>query len=598
MMNTTTTTAATATAPRRQTFWRLIGFLKPYQWAYFASLIGLAVVLAAERTFMGYVIKLFVDAITGGGIGQLVNSVETWAVFLAVWIPLNLLLSYLWRSITIRAVANLRQTIFSRLQRLPLGYHELRHSGDLVSVLTNDVTTAEQAFQQDMLSLFNATLQGVSAAAFMLVLNWQLALVVFMCGMAPLIINALFVDTLRKASEVIQARLGGMSERMADLLAGYQVVRTYSLGDWILGRFGVANNDLLKSSLHKVRLDAILTGANGLGAILLLLVPMGLGSFMVLQGTSTFGTLVALIQLNNGLQYFVHTISGTISRIQSALAAADRIGAVLDAELEPERYSVTSAPDARLPSVNGPSPLLEFQDVTFGYNGDQPVLNGMTFQVRQGQVVAFVGPSGGGKSTLFKLLLGCYPVRKGNGYVAGKNINGYRLSDLREQFAYIPQDAYLYSGSILDNILYGKPGATKDEAIAAANAANAHGFISEFPEGYDTLVGERGARLSGGQRQRIAIARALLKDAPVLLLDEATSALDSESEELVQQALGVLMHGRTVMVIAHRLSTIDGADVIYALDDGKVVESGTSAELIERKGLFYRLHELQFHDQP
>jgi ATP-binding cassette subfamily B protein len=588
-------TTITSAAPRRQTLWRLIGFLQPLHWAYFASLIGLAVVLATERTFMGYVVKLFIDAITGGGMGMLVNSVETWAVFLVVWIPVSVLLSYVWRSVTIRAVANLRQTIFSHLQRLPLGYHELRHSGDLVSVLTNDVTTAEQAFQQDMLNLFNATLQGISAAAFMLVLNWQLALLVFVCGLAPLIINALFVNSLRSASEVIQARVGGMSERMADLLAGYQVVRTYSLGDWILGRFGATNRDLLKSSLHKVRLDAMLTGMSGMGGILLLLVPLGVGSFMVLQGMTTFGTLVALIQLNNGLEYFVNTISGSISRIQTALAAADRIGAVLDASLEPDRYGeITSVP---LPSTSGHVPLLEFRDVTFGYNGDQPVLNGMTFQVQQGQVVAFVGPSGGGKSTLFKLLLGCYPVRKGSGYVAGKDINGYRLSDLREQFAYIPQDAYLYSGSILDNILYGKPGATKDEAIGAAKAANAHGFISEFPEGYDTMVGERGARLSGGQRQRIAIARALLKDAPVLLLDEATSALDSESEELVQQALGVLMEGRTVMVIAHRLSTVEGADVIYALEDGKVVEAGTSAELLERKGLFYRLHELQFREQ-
>jgi ABC-type multidrug transport system fused ATPase/permease subunit len=220
----------------------------------------------------------------------------------------------------------------------------------------------------------------------------------------------------------------------------------------------------------------------------------------------------------------------------------------------------------------------------------------MSFQVQRGQVVAFVGPSGGGKSTLFKLLLGCYPVRAGQARAEGRDINQYRLSDLRDRFAYIPQDAYLYSGSILDNILYGRPGATKDEAIAAAQAANAHEFISQFPEGYGALVGERGVRLSGGQRQRIAIARALLKDAPVLLLDEATSALDSESEQLVQQALGVLMRGRTVMVIAHRLSTIEGADIIYALEDGRVVEAGTSAQLLERQGLFYRLHQLQFRD--
>ncbi len=594
-MNATKIAATTVNAPRRQNLWRLISFLKPLHWAYFISLVALVIVLSAERAYIGYVIKLFVDAITGGTIEQLVYSVEIWVAFLAVWIPVNVLLSFVWRSVTIRAVANMRQTIFSRMQRLPLGYHERRHSGDLMAVLTNDVSTTEQAFQQDMLNLFNATLQGLTAAAFMLVLNWQLALIVFITGMVPLLVNTLFTGALRKASEGIQARLGGMSERMADVLAGYEVVRTYSLGDWILGRFGIANHDLLKSSMHKVRLDALLSGLNGLATLTFIIGPLGIGSYMVLQGMTTFGTLVGLIQLNGGLQYFMYSISGTITRIQASLAAADRIAAVLDAELEPETYGEN--PGAGLPLANEQSSVVAFRDVTFGYNGDQPVLNGVSFQVRQGQVVAFVGPSGGGKSTLFKLLLGCYPIRKGYATVSGQDINRYRLNELRELFAYIPQDAYLFSGSILDNILYGKPGATKNDAIAAAQAANAHDFISQFPDGYDTMVGERGARLSGGQRQRIAIARALLKDAPVLLLDEATSALDSESEELVQQALGVLMRGRTVMVIAHRLSTVDHADVIYALDDGRVVESGTAAELIERKGLFYRLHELQFHEQ-
>jgi ABC-type multidrug transport system fused ATPase/permease subunit len=187
-------------------------------------------------------------------------------------------------------------------------------------------------------------------------------------------------------------------------------------------------------------------------------------------------------------------------------------------------------------------------------------------------------------------------VHQGSIYLSGQSLNTFPLRDLRERFAYIPQDAYLYSGTILDNIGYGRPGASEDEVIAAAQAAYAHEFISEFPDGYRSMVGERGTRLSGGQRQRIAIARALLKDAPILLLDEATSALDSESEELVQQALDVLMEGRTVLVIAHRLSTVDHADVIYTVQGGQVVESGTQQELLDRKGLFYRLHELQFRD--
>ncbi len=587
---------------QRRTLWRLFGFLKPWRSAYFASLIGLAVALSTERAFVAYVIKMFVDAITGARPDLLWRSVEIWLLFVVVWIPLGVLLTYLWRSVTVRAVANLRQVIFGHLQRLPLGYHERRHSGDLLSVLTNDVSVAEQAFQQDMLNLVNATLQGVSGAALMLTLDWQLALVIFACGMVPLVINGLFASSLRVAGEAVQGRLGTLSERLSDLLAGYQVVRTYSLGDWILGHFGTANRDLLESGLKRVRLESALAGLNGLG-MAMFVVPMGVGAYAVLQGATTFGTLFALTQLNNQIQYFVSSIGGTIARIQASLAAADRILAVLDAPPEPECYGesgaggTAEAPDARGADANAnANALLEFRNVSFAYDGGQEVLQGMSFRVRQGQVAAFVGPSGGGKSTLFKLLLGGYPVRQGAVYVAGRSINSYRLAELRDQFAYIPQDAYLYSGSILENIRYGKPGAAQEEVIAAAKAAYAHDFICEFPDGYQTLVGERGARLSGGQRQRIAIARALLKDAPVLLLDEATSALDSESEGWVQRALEVLMRGRTVLIIAHRLSTIEHAGVIFAVDGGRVVEAGTHDELLRRDGLFRRLHDLQFRE--
>jgi ATP-binding cassette subfamily B protein len=587
------------TTSRRHSVWQLFDFLKPWRAAYIASLIGLALVLTAERLFIAYVLKLFVDAITTRTLDVLWYSVEIWLVFLVVWIPLNTLLSYWWRAVTLRAITNLRQRVFSHLQRLPLGYHEQRHTGDLVSVLTNDVTTAERAFQQDMLDLVNATLQGISAAVFMLVLNWQLALVIIGSGFIPLIVNTLFAGPLRHAGEAVQARLGEMSERLSDLLAGSQVVRTYNLEQWIRAHFGRANDALLQSSLHRVKLESLLAGANGLGLATFVL-PMAAGAYMVLNGQTTFGVLIALVQLNNPIQFFVQSLGGTITRIQAALAGADRILAVLEAPREPERYQeeVISIP-AQVASRNGSgsNALLAFDNVTFAYADGKPVLQGMSFAVRQGQVAAFVGPSGGGKSTLFKLLLGCYPLREGMVWVHQQAINTCRLSDLRDQFAYIPQDAYLYAGSIMDNIRYGKAGATNEEVIAAARAAYAHDFISAFPEGYNTRVGERGARLSGGQRQRIAIARALLKDAPVLLLDEATSALDSESEALVQQALDVLMRGRTVLVIAHRLSTIEHADMIYVVDGGHVVEAGTQAELMQLHGLFHRLHDLQFSDE-
>lgn len=579
---------------KRPTLRRLLGFLGPLRAAYLGSMLGTALVRTTERMFIAYVIKLFVDAIVASNIDALWYSVELWFIFLLIWIPVNVLLAYLWRATTLRVITNLRQRIFSHLQRLPLGFHERRHSGDLASVLTNDVSAVEQTFQEDLLTLVNASLQGLLAAVFMAVLNWKLALVVVITGLLPIGINALFAGPLRKVGDAVQQHLAETSERLADLLAGFSVVRTYNLGSWILERFQRANRALLDSSLSRVRLNSNLNAANNFSGMLILVLPLGLGAYMVLTGETTFGTLVAMIQLNGPIQFFVYSLGGTISRIQGSLAAADRILDVLESPIEPEHYEETGGAAGSVPPAGS---LLAFEDVHFGYEDEQNVLKGMSFAVRQGQMAAFVGPSGGGKSTIFKLLLGGYPVNRGKIWMSGKSINSFRLSDLRDQFAYIPQDAYLYTGSIQENIAYGKPGATPEEVNAAAIAAYAHEFIMDFPEGYQTKVGERGARLSGGQRQRIAIARALLKDAPVLLLDEATSALDSESEELVQRALGVLMKGRTVLVIAHRLSTIEHADVIYAVEDGKVVEAGTHAELLAQKGLFYRLHELQFREE-
>jgi len=234
--------------------------------------------------------------------------------------------------------------------------------------------------------------------------------------------------------------------------------------------------------------------------------------------------------------------------------------------------------------------------VRFSYSDGLPILQEVSFDIQEGQVAALVGPSGSGKSTIFRLLMGHYPVPYGRVTVFGKPLHAYSLRELRDLFAFVPQDAYLYSGSVLENIRYGKPGASEEEITAAAKASYAHDFILELPEGYHTLVGERGARLSGGQRQRIAIARALIKNAPVLLLDEATSSLDSESEELVQQALQVLMRGRTTIAIAHRLSTIEHADIIYVMEAGRVVEQGRHAELVGQAGLYNKLYLLQFKD--
>lgn len=576
----------------RQSILRLLALIRPKHKKYLLGLTLRVALTTVERVVIAFLIQTVVDAIIAVDQTAFTKGMINWVAFYVGFTLVAPFVFYLWRSALAEVTANVREMIFRHLNRLPLGYHEAHHSGDALSILTNDLTAAEKAYQDDLLMLAEATAHGLGAVVAMLLLNWQLALLILLSGVAPLIVNALFAGPLRKIGQEVQERLGALSERMGDLLAGYQVVRTFNLGDWIMGRFEQANGQVLSTSLKRVRTEAALASGNEFAGIFNFLAIV-VGAYFAMTGRATFGVMIALIQLSNNVNYFVYTIGGTVSRVQAALAAADRILALLDTPLEPDSYKALPAQGAR--PADGA--LIEFKGVRFGYSDNEDILNSLSFQVEKGQMVAFAGPSGGGKSTILKLLLGCYPTRHGEISLEGSAINGFRLTELREQFAYVPQDSYLFAGTIYDNIRYGKPEASAEQIEAAAKAAFAHEFISKFPEGYQTVVGERGARLSGGQRQRIAIARALLKNAPILLLDEATSALDSESEQVVQQALEVLMEGRTTLVVAHRFSTILHADSIYVVEDGRLVEQGTHEQLMELDGVYRNLFDIQFKQE-
>jgi ATP-binding cassette, subfamily B, bacterial len=579
----------------RPSLLRLLALLKPKQGKYMLGLAGRVAISTTERLVIAIIAKNAIEAITSSDLPLFKNTMIGFALFYLGYLIIAPFVLYLWHSAIAEGTAAVRESVFRHLQRLPLGYHELHHSGDALSILTNDVSAAEKAYQEDLLRLFEASAQGITAVVFMFVLSWQLALLILASSVMPLMINTLFAKPLREIGDAVQKNLGGLSERMTDLLAGYAVVRTFNLGEWILARFEQANGQVQNSSLRRVRTEAALAGANDFTG-LFTTAPMILGAYLVLTGQTTFGILVGLIQISNNVNYFVYSIGGTISRIQAALAAADRVLGLLDEPLEPETYhgQVAALPANAGRRAAASTAMITFDKVDFAYNGGPNILNGLSFVVEPGQMVAFAGPSGGGKSTIFKLLLGCYPPKGGEIQVSQRALTQTRLNELRSHFAYVPQDAYLFSGTVFENIRYGKPEASEAEIMAAARAAFAHDFICEFPNGYQTVVGEHGARLSGGQRQRISIARALLKDAPILLLDEATSALDSESEQIVQQALEVLMRGRTTLVIAHRLSTILNADQIYVVDGGRVAEAGRHAELVEKKGIYAGLVELQY----
>ncbi len=499
-----------------------------------------------------------------------------------------------------KTVAAFRIQVFSHVVDLPMGHFEREHSGDLISRCTNDIGIIGGVYWYQLEPLLAGIFIGIIALISMFWLEWRLGLLALAAGFLTVGSNAALAGPLRHRSDLLQQRLGKLTERLTDLLQSVPVTKMFHL-EALVHRLYTHENDLVTSAtLSHARLDAF-THAIGFFTQFFGIVGLfGVGSLMVIEGRLDMGTAMAIVLLQGQANYLYGNIGGFITGIQSSLAGAQRVFELLDAATEPKDYPL-QLPEGRHPTKS--EAAIEIQKLSFHYknggNGREGYIEGealydINLAVARGQVAALVGPSGGGKSTLVKLLLGFYPLQEGSLAINGQPSGAYSKAHLRQYMAYVPQDAFLFDGSIEENIRYGRPDASPDEVVAAAQAANAHGFILEQSNGYATVVGERGAKLSGGQRQRIAIARALLKDAPILLLDEATSALDSESEQLVQQALEVLMQGRTTLVVAHRLSTIERADIIYVLADGRIVEQGRHADLIAQRGLYSTLYGLQY----
>ena len=377
---TETTPKQTGASPKQQSLWRLLALLRPKHRKYIVGLSARVVMTTFERLFIAYLLKLLTDAIVGGNKPQFASVLVTFIIFYAVLTVVAPFVLYLWRSAVVEGTANIRETIFKHIQRLPLGYHELHHSGDALSILTNDAAAAERAYQEDFYTLVEVIVQGVGAAILMFYVKWELALVIILCGLAPLAINSLFAGPLRRVGQALQARLGGVSERMTDLLAGFQVVRTFDLGNWILARFSQANQQVLESSLQRVRLESALAAGNNISDLFGTL-PMMFGAYLVMTGNTTFGVYLMLVQLSNQINNLVYQVGGVISRVQSALAASDRILALLDSPAEPEQLAASpsgsTAADlsssgskaVALPSYEENS-RIAFEQVSFAYNGD------------------------------------------------------------------------------------------------------------------------------------------------------------------------------------------------------------------------------------
>jgi subfamily B ATP-binding cassette protein MsbA len=568
---------------------RLIGYLSPYK-----ARMALAVVALVTSAALGLVFP----AVIGSVIDSVLRQGNT---VLLDQITLGLLAVFLLRSITSllenynlnyigeRIVLDLRQQLYRHLQNLSLGFFANRRVGELVSRMSSDVTALRGALTNNVNVLIEQSLTMVGAIIVMVILNWRMTL--FILALTPVLIaiGAVFGIWLRRTSTLIQDELAGATVVVEEVLQNIREVKSFVREPYEIERYEGALARAFAAAVRLLRVRSIfgpLVAFLGFGGLALIL---WFGGREVIDGRLTGGQLIQFLIYGLTVAGALASLVNLYTSFQEAIGATKRVFQLLDTP-----PNVTDAPNAKsLGRVEG---RITFDDVSFSYDERQEVLHHIQLDVAPGEIVALVGPSGAGKSTMFNLVPRFYDPTSGRMCVDGTDLKTVTQASLREQVGIVPQETLLFGGTIRENIRYGRLNATEAEIIEAAKAANAHDFIMELPDQYDTIVGERGIRLSGGQRQRVAIARAILKDPRILLLDEATSSLDSESEHLVQDALARLMQNRTTVIIAHRLSTIKIAHRIAVLDKGSIIELGTHDELMARDGLYAKLYSMQFRE--
>jgi len=563
----------------------LLAVLRLAESGFTAFLLGVIVRALGETGIQLVFIYLMRDvfaAMLAGDLALLLTSLQRSGMLFLASIAVFFGGFFLLQRKLAEVTARVRQAMFDKLHALPINYFKTHHSGDVLSRMTNDVNATVALLGEMPSKLLFEILTCLASGFIIFSVDIRLGLVAVLSGTIGVVANTLAARKLRTISRDVQEGQARLTTLMTDLFAGIQVVKGFSLYGLMGKIFTGQSQTVRRHGLARVETHAALEAANFITSTLNVMGLLIVGSFLALRGEIGVPDIVMVIQAQNGIERFFTAIGTHLTGIQTSLAAAERVLAFVRELDEPLRHSSM---------LGGPKEPVSLQAVEFGYDHAEPIVKGVSLTAREGEVLALVGPSGGGKSTLLKLMLGFYEPQAGAIVINGKTLSQQTLAEARNQVSYVPQDALLFSGTIADNIRLGKLAATLDEVVVAAKVANAHDFIMALEKGYDTPVGEKGAQVSGGQRQRIAIARAVMKNAPILLLDEATASLDSESEGLVQEALNRLMLGRTVIVVAHRLSTVERADKIVVVAEGKIVEEGSHSELLGRGGLYRQLYD-------
>ncbi|MCU1238996.1 MAG: transporter related [Candidatus Solibacter sp.] len=504
---------------------------------------------------------------------------------------LGALCSYAEKSLTTtigqKVLHELRRTLYAQIQRLSLAYHDKKQTGDLISRVTGDIDSVQSFLASGLLSTLVSLLTLFGMIGVMFFISWKFTLIAL--SIVPVLFAVVFTYTrkIKQASRAVRKKEGEMVSIIHEVFSAVRVVRAFAREDYEQRRYEVESMESVGIALRarglKAKLSPMVEMIVAAGTCMVL----WFGARMVLDGTLSTGSLIVFVLYLGRMYKPMQELSKMTDTYTKAAVAWERIQEVLQTKRDVE--DIPKALPA--PSFQG---NIEFDHVSFNYNANAPVLRDISFQIKPGQMAALVGPTGSGKSTITSLLARFYDPTSGVVKIDGYDISKFQQTSLRQQISFVLQETLLFHGTIATNIAYGKAGAKMEEIVRAAELANATEFIDRMPEGYDTVVGERGVTLSGGQKQRIAIARALIRYSPILILDEPTSGLDAESEQLVFEALDRLMEGKTSIVIAHRLATIRRADKIFVIEGGKIAETGKHDELMARGGLYAKLHDIQF----
>jgi ABC-type multidrug transport system fused ATPase/permease subunit len=569
---------------------KLYQFLKPYRWKFAIGMLFLLISSGASLMFP----KFLGNMVDLGNKGKMISEISLTGLILLAIILVQAIFSYsrirLFVEVTEKTLASIRQHLYNHLIKLPMSFFAVQRVGELNSRISSDISLLQDSLTSTLADLLSQLILIIGGITLMTISSFKLTM--FMLTILPAVALFAFFSgrAIRRYSKKAQAHVAESNTIVEETLQGIQNVKAFTNELFEIKRYREKTNEVAKAGIKGGKYQASMSFI-----VLAFFIAMGAviwrGATLIASGQMEAGQLFTFVIYSGFIAGNIAGMAGVYTRLQKAIGAAEKLLLLLDepAEKLDEEYIHDPA--------NTLAGQISFDGVAFEYPSrkENIVLRNVSFNVEPGQQVALVGPSGAGKSTIVSLLLKFYEPSSGEILFDGRDSQSFPLTALRAQMAIVPQDVFLFGGTIHENIAYGKPGSSIDEIIEAAKQANAWDFIQSFPDKLNTIVGERGIQLSGGQRQRIAIARAVLKNPKILILDEATSSLDSESERLVQEALDKLMKGRTSVVIAHRLATIRNADKIIVLDNGTILEQGTHTELIANKnGLYKTLTELQF----